>query len=217
MVTIIDELAIGRCKQDTLIEDKTFNGEVFNNFAINPIDGVEVKFKNCTFNDCRILKGHFQLGKGVTLDGVVFKNIKASGELDIHSGVKVINSKFISSDATDMLWFKNVMGDSGCNTNMIELDVSCFDGDLIITGNDVSHVKLNPKSQVFIYASLLGQERFKLNRANFFRSSASKVKNNGGKVGVFSLPKNKINTREFNTQLEYFEYNGYVSRKYITQ
>lgn len=211
---MIEELTVGRCKNSTLIEGETFNRSVFESFAINPADGVEVKFKNCTFNKCRISHGSFQLGKNVVLEGVVFNNIEVCGDIDIHSGVKITNSKFISSNATDMLWIKNVLNDPGCDTNVIELDISEFDGEVILTGSDVSQVTIDTEKHIFVYVELLNQDFFKLNRANFFRSSASKVKNNGGRVGVFSIPKNKLLSDDFREQLEYFESKGYIARKY---
>jgi hypothetical protein len=211
---VIEELTVGRCKNNTLIEGETFEGNVFESFSINPADGVEVKFKNCTFNKCRISRGSFQLGKNVVLEDVVFDNIEVSGDLDIHSGVQMTRSKFVGSNTTDMLWIKNIMSDPGCDTNVIELDISEFNGEIIITGNDVSQVTTNTENHIFVYAELLNQDRFKLNRANFFRSSASKVKNNGGRAGVFSIPKDKLASEEFREQLEYFETKGYVTRKY---
>lgn len=210
---MIEELTVGRCKNNVLIEGKTFNGNEFESFAINPANGVEVKFKNCTFNNCRISRGSFQIGKNVVLEEVVFNNFEVSGDMDIHSGAKITNSKVISSDTKDMLWIKNVLSDSGCDTNVIDLDISEFDGEVILTGNDVSHVSIDTEKHIFLYADLLDQDHFKLNRANFFRSSASKVKNNGGRVGVFSIPKNKLASDKFREQLEYFESQGYVTKK----
>lgn len=210
----IEELTVGRYKNNILIEGETFDGNIFKSFAINPADGVEVRFKNCSFNNCSISRGAFQLGKNVALERVIFNNIKMSGDFDIHSGTKITNSKFVSSNKEDMLWVKNVMGDPECDSNVIVLDISEFEGQVIITGNDVSRVRINVEKQIFIYAELLNQDYFKLNRANFFRSSASKVKHNGSRVGVFSVPEIKLVSGEFQEQLEYFESRGYVARKY---
>ena len=99
-----------RCKDNFLTEGKTFDSEIFESVAINLVDGIEAKFKNCSFNNCRISHGSFQLGKNVTLESVVFNSIEVSGELDIHSGTKISNSKFISSNPEDMLWKKIFWG-----------------------------------------------------------------------------------------------------------
>ncbi|NLF05335.1 MAG: hypothetical protein GX593_10110, partial [Actinomycetales bacterium] len=59
------------------------------------------------------------------------------------------------------------------------------------------------------------QDRFELNRANFFVSNASKVRRSGSTVGVFSLPRPQdLRLFEgFAEQLEHFESAGLVSRE----
>ena len=46
-----------RCKDNFLTEGKTFDSEIFESFAINLVDGIEAKFKTCSFNNCRISHG----------------------------------------------------------------------------------------------------------------------------------------------------------------
>jgi uncharacterized protein YjbI with pentapeptide repeats len=209
-IVVINKLTHGRYKDNALVENQNFENVDFESFTINPVDGVEVKFRNCNFINCKITKGGFQLGKNVTLENVLFNNIEVEGDLDFHSGAKIRNSKVTSTNENDILWIKNILSDAGCTDNRVELDISEFDGEIIITGNDVSGVTLNPNKHCFIKKSLLEQNVFKLTRSNFFRASASKVKTNGSEMGVFSYAFEDISSDEFKEQFETFKSLGYV-------
>jgi hypothetical protein len=205
-----DKLTHGKFKGIAVIEDHLFEEVSFNSFAINPVEGAQVIFKNCIFKNCMITKGCFQLGKYVTLDNVTFDNLKSNGHFDINSAVKITATKFINSSKDSFIWIQDILGENVYSSNKIDLDISQFNGEVIITGVDVSDVVMNSNKHIVIKKNLLELCDFKVSRANFFRSSASKVKANGGECGIFSLPKSKRETDDFIKQLLFLKNKGCV-------
>src|SRR5690606_34643350 len=118
----------------------TFKARAFKDFAIHPRDGAEVRVKDCIFDRCRDTQGSFSLGRGVVLERVLVRDLEGVGRWELHSGTRILDSSFECSSPSDQLWIRNPQGDPGCESNRIELDISRFAGEVLITGNDVSRV-----------------------------------------------------------------------------
>ena len=206
----INEFTKGRFRGIATVEDLQFNEVNFDSFSINPSENSKVTFRNCIFRKCKVTKAAFQLGRNVVLDNVSFENMLIDGHFHIDSAVEILSTKIISSNPKDVLWIKNILEVGAYVNNPIELDISGFSGEVLITGVDVSRIKVDSSKQVFISKDLLNQTDFKINRANFFRSSASKVENSGSTVGVFSLPANMVDRPEFSDQFKLFKQKSYV-------
>jgi hypothetical protein len=209
-LTDIAAITSGRFEGRAVIEGQIFDGETFETFALNPLVDAGVVLRNCEFRNIEIKKGVFQLGENVVLDHASFENVRVDGVMDVHSGVNMKATRFSDFRKASMLWIRNVLQDRCFLNNSIDLDVSEFYGELVIVGNDVSRVRIDTRRHVFVSSQLADQSSLGLNRANFFRSSSSKVKVAGGAFGVFSLPNSRVDDAEFLRQLDVLQERGYV-------
>jgi hypothetical protein len=130
---VIDELSRGRYPVDALLEGQTFKARAFEDFAIHPRDGAEVRVKDCIFDRCRVTQGSFSLGRGVVLERVLVRDLEGVGRWELHSGTRILDSSFECSSPSVQLWIRNPQGDPGCESNRIELDISRFAGEVLLT------------------------------------------------------------------------------------
>lgn len=201
------------------ISDKKFNEEIFDDFTLNPPDGIEAKIATTDFVNCSTLNGSCRIMKGSHLIDVKFVEFDCGTTMHISSEVLLSNVKIIGKKNSGTLWIRPQTGGGGSINNAfcsqdICLDITEFYGEVSITGLPSNKIRIDPLKQVIIRADLLNDvewTKMGLSALSYWKLMAKKVAVDDALDGVFSMPpKSGKNYERSIRELEILRSSGYL-------
>lgn len=182
----------------SILENKIFTEQAFESLVINPTTVNPVVLKNIVFDRCSVEFSSCRFLKGTSLKNVVFKEFNCGDALNISSEVTLDNVVIEGNKFPKVLWIKPQGKPAQLNPLNEDvdvcLDISRFEGEVMITGLPTNKVVIDPSKQIIIRADLLEKADWKglgISGLSDWKILAKKTLISGVSEGIYSIPSQK--------------------------